>query len=53
MNLVEDIYAISKYFPKEKIYGLTSQMRRCAVSVPSNIAEGAGRNGERELVRFL
>lgn len=53
MNLVEDIYAISKHFPKEEIYGLTSQMRRCAVSVPSNIAEGAGRKGEREFARFL
>ncbi|MFD2552336.1 four helix bundle protein [Bizionia sediminis] len=53
MNLVEDIYAISKYFPKEEQFGLTSQMRRSAVSIPSNIAEGAGRKGEREFARFL
>ncbi|WP_207214163.1 four helix bundle protein [Brumimicrobium glaciale] len=53
MDLVEDIYSISKNFPKEEIYGLTSQMRRCAVSVPSNIAEGAGRKGEKEFARFL
>jgi four helix bundle protein len=53
MNLVENIYSISKSFPKEEMYGLTSQMRRCAVSVPSNIAEGAGRKGEREFARFL
>lgn len=53
MNLVEDIYSISKHFPKEEIYGLTSQMRRSAISIPSNIAEGAGRNGGKEFVRFL
>jgi four helix bundle protein len=53
INLVEDIYSISKNFPKEEMYGLTSQMRRCAVSVPSNIAEGAGRKGEKEFARFL
>jgi four helix bundle protein len=53
MNLVEDIYSISKHFPKEEVYGLTSQMRRCAISVPSNIAEGAGRKGAKEFARFL
>lgn len=53
MDLVEDIYSTSKHFPKEEIYGLTSQMRRCAVSVPSNIAEGAGRKGAKEFARFL
>ena len=53
MKLVEDIYSISKNFPKEEMYGLTSQMRRCAVSIPSNIAEGAGRKGEKEFTRFL
>ena len=53
MDLVEDIYSISKNFPKEEMYGLTSQMRRCAVSVPSNIAEGAGRKGAKEFARFL
>ena len=53
MNLVEDIYLISKYFPKEEVYGLTSQLRRCAISIPSNIAEGAGRKGSKEFARFL
>lgn len=53
MDLVEDIYKVSTFFPKEEIYGLTSQIRRSAVSIPSNIAEGAGRKGEKEFSRFL
>lgn len=53
MLLVKDIYIITKSFPKEEIYNLTSQMRRCAVSIPSNIAEGSGRKGNSELSRFL
>lgn len=53
MLLVKDIYIITKSFPKEEIYNLTSQMRRCAVSIPSNIAEGSGRKGNAELSRFL
>ena len=48
-----DIYEITKIFPKEEIYGLVSQMRRCAISIPSNIAEGAGRGGENEFRQFL
>lgn len=47
------VYAESMAFPKEEQYGLTSQMRRCAVSIPSNIAEGCGRDGDVELARFL
>ncbi len=44
MTLVTEIYKISKGFPKDEAYGLTSQMRRCAISIPSNVAEGYGRN---------
>ena len=51
--LVKNIYALSKGFPKEENYGLTSQMRRCAVSVPSNIAEGYGRRSNLDFLRFL
>ncbi len=51
--LVKNIYALSKSFPKEDTYGLTSQIRRCAVSVPSNIAEGYGRRSDSDFLRFL
>jgi four helix bundle protein len=47
------VYRISKDFPREEIYGLTSQIRRCAVSIPSNIAEGAGRLNTPEYQQFL
>jgi four helix bundle protein len=53
MTLAKDIYTLTKSFPKEEIYGLVSQLRRCAVSIPSNIAEGRGRGGDKEFVRFL
>ena len=53
MDLVKGIYAITKSFPKEELYGLTGQIRRCAVSIPSNIAEGYGRNSTTDYVRFL
>ena len=53
MLLCEQIYILSKNFPKEEMYGLTSQIRRCAISIPSNIAEGRGRNSDKEFVRFL
>ena len=53
MDLVEGVYRASRSFPKDEQYGLTSQMRRAAVSVPSNIAEGQGRGGDAEMVRFL
>jgi four helix bundle protein len=53
MQLVTDIYRITKAFPKEEIYGLTSQIRRAAVSIPSNIAEGQGRRTSSEFHQFL
>jgi four helix bundle protein len=53
MDLAEDIYRITKTFPKEETYGLTVQLRRAAVSVPSNIAEGKGRSTQKELAQFL
>lgn len=53
MVLVTDIYQITQKFPKEEMYGLTSQLRRAAVSVPSNIAEGKGRHTNPEFCQFL
>src|SRR5882672_1489169 len=51
--LVEMIYRETAAFPREELYGLAAQLRRSAVSIPSNIAEGAGRNTSKELVQFL
>jgi len=48
-----DMYKLSQSFPKEEIYGITSQMRRAAYSIPSNIAEGCGRESDAEFRRFL
>jgi four helix bundle protein len=53
MDLVLEVYRCTASFPRQEIYGLTSQMRRSAVSVPSNIAEGKGRSSRRELLQFL
>ena len=53
MNLALEIYEVVKLFPKSEIYGLTSQMRRAAVSIPSNIAEGQARGSEKEFKLFL
>lgn len=53
MELVTRIYQVTNGFPNGEKFGLVSQINRCAVSIPSNIAEGAGRNSEKEFVRFL
>ena len=52
IKLVKEVYLLLKDFPSYEQFGICSQMRRAAVSVPSNIAEGAGRNSDKELVRF-
>lgn len=53
MEYVTDIYATTKKFPDEEKFGLVSQLRRSAVSIPSNISEGYGRNSSNEFARFL
>ena len=53
IEIVEDIYRVTSTFPKDELYGLTSQMRRCAVSIPSNIAEGFARKHNKEYKQFL
>jgi four helix bundle protein len=52
-NFVKQIYQITAKLPDEEKFGLTSQMRRAAISIPSNIAEGAGRNSRKEFANFL
>ena len=52
MDLVEDVYRLTKSFPDAEKYGLTNQIRRCAVSISSNIAEGAARKTDKEFVKF-
>ena len=52
-KLTNLIYDLSKVFSKEEIYGLTNQMRRCTVSIPSNIAEGCGRQTAKDTINFL
>lgn len=53
LDLTDLVYAVTDHFPREEQYGLTSQMRRCAVSIASNIAEGSARGSTRELMQFL
>ncbi|MBP2830589.1 four helix bundle protein [Aquimarina sp. U1-2] len=53
IHLVTNIYDSTKQFPKEEAYGLTSQIRRASISIPSNIAEGYGRTGKKDYLRFL
>jgi four helix bundle protein len=52
-NLTLEIYEITATFPREELYGITSQLRRASASIPANIAEGFGRGGNVELARFL
>ena len=53
VSLVTSIYEVTKTFPKDEIYGITNQIRRSAVSIPSNMAEGSARKGEKEFIQFL
>jgi four helix bundle protein len=53
MRLVETVYTMTRQFPQEERFGLARQMRRAAVSIPSNIAEGRGRNSEKSFAHFL
>lgn len=53
MDLVDEIYRLVKHLPKEETYALSDQMRRCCVSIPSNIAEGFDRNSTKEYLHFL
>ena len=53
MHLVTKIYSETNSFPREELFGLTSQVRRCTISIPSNIAEGFGRETNKEFSRFL
>jgi len=53
MILVENVYLITSNFPKSEIFGLSSQIRRSAVSIPANISEGAARNKPKEFIRFI
>jgi four helix bundle protein len=53
MDLVTQIYRVTRTFPKDEVYGLVSQLRRAAVSIPSNLAEGHGRNSRNEFRQFI
>ncbi len=53
MKLAEDCYSVTKSFPREEAFGQTSQIRRAAVSIPANIAEGYGRDGTASFIQFL
>jgi four helix bundle protein len=53
IELTKNVYLVTKNFPKEEIYGLINQIRRASVSIPSNIAEGASRQSNKEFIQFL
>ena len=52
-ELAIEVYKVTKLFPKDEIYGITSQIRRAALSIPTNIVEGYSRKGDKELARFI
>ncbi len=53
MQLVKEVYLLTKKFPKEEVYALTSQIKRASVSIPTNIAEGMGRQYKKDTIQFL
>jgi four helix bundle protein len=53
MDLAEQCYQVTKSFPREELFGMTSQIRRCSVSIPANIAEGQGRQHTKEFLNFI
>ena len=53
MDLIEDVYRITSSFPKQELFGIVSQVRRSAVSITSNIAEGSGRSSKKDYCRFI
>lgn len=53
MALAKAVYIVTRHLPKEELYGLSAQLKRCAVSIPSNIAEGSSKRSTREFIRFL
>ena len=53
LELTDKVYDVTAHFPKDEIYGLSSQLRRSAVSIASNIVEGAGRNGRKEFIQAI
>jgi four helix bundle protein len=53
MDIAEQIYSLTRTFPREEMFGMSAQMRRCAVSIPANIAEGFGRAQRRSFIQFL
>ena len=53
MDLVESVYQMTNIFPDSEKFGLTNQIRRAVVSIPSNIAEGSGRKSDKELIQFI
>jgi four helix bundle protein len=53
MNLVQAVYEDTEHFPSKEVFGLTAQIRRSAISIPTNLAEGSGRNSRKELLQFV